>query len=124
MDDTLRHIQLIQLEMLKIFDQFCKENDLHYSLYAGTLLGAVRHKAFIPWDDDLDVCIVLDIFFRIKRIHLLLASLFQNYGKIIQHSFNIQARLVCITLEFLLIFFQLIVFHLANLHVGYSNGTA
>lgn len=56
MDDTLRHIQLIQLEMLKIFDQFCKENDLHYSLYAGTLLGAVRHKAFIPWDDDLDVC--------------------------------------------------------------------
>ena len=42
--------------MLKIYDRFCREHDLHYSLYAGTLLGAIRHQAFIPWDDDLDVC--------------------------------------------------------------------
>ncbi len=56
MDDTLRRLQLTQLELLKIFDRFCREHELRYSLYAGTLLGAVRHKAFIPWDDDLDVC--------------------------------------------------------------------
>lgn len=56
MDDKLRKIQLTQLEMLKIFDSFCREHGLHYSLYAGTMLGAARHRAFIPWDDDLDVC--------------------------------------------------------------------
>lgn len=56
MDDKLRRLQMTQLDILKMFDQFCQNNNLHYSLYAGTLLGAVRHKGFIPWDDDLDVC--------------------------------------------------------------------
>lgn len=56
MDETLRRLQLTQLEMLKVYDHFCRKHGLHYSLYAGTLLGAVRHRAFIPWDDDLDVC--------------------------------------------------------------------
>lgn len=56
MEETLRRLQLTQLEILKIFDGFCREHDLKYSLYAGSLLGAVRHKGFIPWDDDLDVC--------------------------------------------------------------------
>lgn len=52
---TLREIQLAELEVLKEFDKVCKSNDLRYSLAYGTLLGAVRHKGFIPWDDDLDV---------------------------------------------------------------------
>lgn len=52
----LRQLQLVQLEMLRVVDHFCIENHLHYSLYDGTLLGAVRHKGFIPWDDDLDIC--------------------------------------------------------------------
>lgn len=56
MADQLRRLQLTQLEILKIFDGFCREHDLKYSLYAGSLLGAVRHRGFIPWDDDLDVC--------------------------------------------------------------------
>ena len=56
MDTVLRKLQLTQLGILKIFDHFCQENNLKYSLYAGSLLGAVRHKGFIPWDDDLDVC--------------------------------------------------------------------
>ena len=56
MDDQLRRLQLTQLEILKVFDRFCREYDLKYSLYAGSLLGAVRHQGFIPWDDDLDVC--------------------------------------------------------------------
>jgi len=56
MEDVLRKLQLTQLEILKVFDRFCREHDLKYSLYAGSLLGAVRHQGFIPWDDDLDVC--------------------------------------------------------------------
>lgn len=54
--DTLRQVQLTALEILKVFDEFCQKHSLKYSLYAGSLLGAVRHQGFIPWDDDLDVC--------------------------------------------------------------------
>lgn len=56
MDKKLRELQLTQLEMLKVVDRICRENDIPYSLYAGTLLGAARHQGFIPWDDDLDIC--------------------------------------------------------------------
>lgn len=51
----LRNQQEILLEMLLCFDGFCRDNDLRYSLGGGTLLGAVRHKGFIPWDDDVDI---------------------------------------------------------------------
>lgn len=53
---SLREIQLEELTILKEFDAFCGTHKLHYSLAGGTLLGAVRHKGFIPWDDDIDVC--------------------------------------------------------------------
>lgn len=43
------------LEILNDFDSFCRSNNIQYSLAYGTVLGAVRHKGFIPWDDDLDV---------------------------------------------------------------------
>ena len=56
MEQQLRRLQLTQLEILKVIDKICREHDIPYSLYAGTLLGAVRHQGFIPWDDDLDVC--------------------------------------------------------------------
>ena len=52
---TLDELHFELLEMLVRFDAFCKEHELRYSLDSGTLLGAVRHKGFIPWDDDLDV---------------------------------------------------------------------
>lgn len=52
---SLDEIHAELLNLLETFDQFAHENDLRYSLDAGTLLGAVRHGGFIPWDDDLDV---------------------------------------------------------------------
>ncbi|MBS5582978.1 MAG: LicD family protein [Megasphaera sp.] len=53
---TLKEIQEDVFQILLTFDQFCKNNHLTYRLAGGTLLGAIRHKGFIPWDDDIDVC--------------------------------------------------------------------
>ncbi len=52
---SLREIQNAALEILVEFDRVCRLNGLRYSLAYGTLLGAIRHKGFIPWDDDVDV---------------------------------------------------------------------
>ena len=56
MEQLLRELQLVQLSILKVVHAFCQSNGISYSLYDGTLLGAVRHDGFIPWDDDLDIC--------------------------------------------------------------------
>ena len=54
-ETRLRQCQLVMLRLLKIFDHLCTKHDIRYFLTGGTLLGAIRHKGFIPWDDDLDV---------------------------------------------------------------------
>lgn len=51
----IRELQLHILKMLLVFDKICREHNLHYYILFGTMLGAVRHKGFIPWDDDIDV---------------------------------------------------------------------
>ena len=50
-----KEIQELGIQILEVFHQFCKENQLTYYMAGGTLLGAVRHKGFIPWDDDIDL---------------------------------------------------------------------
>ena len=55
-DYDIRDLQQRILGNLMAFDKVCQEHGLRYYLWAGTMLGAVRHKGFIPWDDDIDVC--------------------------------------------------------------------
>ena len=54
-DITPEECKKIQLEILCYFRNMCDQHNIRYSLYAGTMLGAVRHKGFIPWDDDIDI---------------------------------------------------------------------
>lgn len=51
----IRPLQLRILEILGAVDKTCREHNLHYYMWAGTMIGAIRHKGFIPWDDDLDI---------------------------------------------------------------------
>jgi lipopolysaccharide cholinephosphotransferase len=69
MELSLREIQLASLEILKVITAICDRHGISYYLDSGTLLGAVRHKGFIPWDDDIDI-----IFWR-KDYNKLLETL-------------------------------------------------
>lgn len=63
-----QEIQIIELKLLKEFHEFCESNSLRYSLCGGTLLGAVRHNGFIPWDDDIDVLMPQEDYDRFIEI--------------------------------------------------------
>lgn len=67
-EDLLREHQLKLLELLTEFDSLCSRLSITYWLDSGTLLGAVREGGFIPWDDDLDVCILASDYPEIKRL--------------------------------------------------------
>jgi len=54
-DEQIKKIQEIELENLKVLDEVCQKLGIEFFAYGGTLIGAVRHNGFIPWDDDLDV---------------------------------------------------------------------
>lgn len=64
---TLEEHQKAMYKLLVEFDKVCRELNVRYFLFAGTLLGAVRHRGFIPWDDDLDVLIMRADYERLMR---------------------------------------------------------
>ena len=66
--DELRQLQLKSLEMALYFRDFCKENNLKFFLCGGGCIGAVRHKGFIPWDDDLDVFMPRDDYEKLSKL--------------------------------------------------------
>lgn len=69
----LQHLQKVILSITKDIDKLCRENDIEYYLMGGSCIGAVRHKGFIPWDDDLDIIMSrenYDNFLRICKSNL------------------------------------------------------
>ena len=66
-EGVLRLVQIANLKTLIHFDEVCKKNNIEYWLSYGALLGAVRHKGFIPWDDDIDVCVTRNQLSKIKK---------------------------------------------------------
>lgn len=52
----IRHLQMVILGIMRDIDEVCQKHDIDYYLLGGSALGAIRHKGFIPWDDDLDIC--------------------------------------------------------------------
>ena len=55
-------------EMFRVFNQICKENDIPYWCMGGTLIGAIRHKGWIPWDGDIDVGMLKHDFQRFQQM--------------------------------------------------------
>jgi len=66
--EELHQLQSVLVEMLIELDRVCKKHDIRYCIVAGTLLGAVRHKGFIPWDDDLDVAMTRSEYKRFREV--------------------------------------------------------
>ncbi len=66
--ETLRKIQMIQWEMLIEVDRICRKCGIHYNIIAGTLLGAVRHGGYIPWDDDADVAMLRPEYEKFREV--------------------------------------------------------
>ena len=66
---NLQELKEIEFDILKVFDAFCKEHNIRYYFAYGTLLGAIRYKKFIPWDDDVDVLVPREDYERLIAIY-------------------------------------------------------
>ncbi len=66
--EQLEHLHKIELDLLVEVDRICKNNGIRYTIIGGTLLGAVRHGGFIPWDDDADVAMLRSEYVKFCRV--------------------------------------------------------
>jgi lipopolysaccharide cholinephosphotransferase len=66
--DEFRRLQLVELEVLIELDRVCRKYAINYVIFCGTQLGAIRHKGFIPWDDDIDVAMLREDYERFKSV--------------------------------------------------------
>lgn len=73
-----KEIKEIQLALLDYIDETCKKHDIPYFLSYGTMLGAIRHKGMIPWDDDIDISLYREDYERLLTIHLLGTSIISH----------------------------------------------
>ena len=65
---TDKEVKQIELDILEYVHNFCEENGLKYIMNYGTLIGAVRHKGFIPWDDDIDIMMTRDEYEKLEKV--------------------------------------------------------
>ena len=65
---TLKELQALELDMLRKIDQICRKYNVQYFLVWGSMLGAMRHKGFIPWDDDIDVGMLREEYEKLRQI--------------------------------------------------------
>ena len=89
---SLKEMQQVYLELLKEFDSICQENHLRYDLAGGSLLGAVRHAGFIPWDDDIDVCMPRPDYQRLLELKAQGALKLPSGRDVISHRDRSMAR--------------------------------
>lgn len=78
-DENRKKVWAVEIDLLIEFDKICRKNGLKYFLMAGSLLGAVRHKGFIPWDDDMDVVMPREDYEKFLKL-----------GKEIEHPYFLQ----------------------------------
>ena len=67
-DSMMKRALAAEMEIMQEIDRICKENDLQYYAAWGTLLGTIRHKGFIPWDDDMDIGMTWNNYQRFLKL--------------------------------------------------------
>jgi lipopolysaccharide cholinephosphotransferase len=82
-NNELRKMQLLQVKILLEVKRICEKHDIHYFLCGGTLIGAIRHKGFIPWDDDIDIGMLREDFDKFRSVIQSEIS-----GEYFWHSYN------------------------------------